>query len=421
MSKNYLRAIVRGSLCTLIGKQRLEELKRLVYAFRPSTLRLLHNKSAAASRSVQKLPRYNSGGPFMPKLFLAPAAQGRRAALWGLFFFACTQTTLSVYLNVRRPDLRDPAFGLRLVALQKRLKENPGAPLVLLLGSSRTLNGLWPAHMLLASDHQGVRPLVYNFAFAGSGSVRELMAFRRLRAAGIRPDGLLIETWPVQWPEAGVFAERHLIVADELHWTDLTVLCRYLPGKFDFFVNALKGNLVPLVCYRSRVLHASAGFLLSRELERGLAQEEADWTSTDGTGWLPYRKIPADPAAQRREVDKGQLVAAPLLDPLCISLDSDGALRELLDECRADGIKAALFLMPEHSACRSWYTPQAQAVVRAYLQQLSQEYHIPVFDTRAWVPDEYFADFCHMLPQGARPFSERFGREVLRPWLQGAF
>jgi hypothetical protein len=355
----------------------------------------------------------------MPKLFLLPAATGRRAAFWGLFFFICAQAVLSVYLNARRPELRDPAFGLRLVTLQKRLRENSGVPLVLILGSSRALNGLAPVHMPVALGQTGRTPLVFNFAFAGAGSVRELMTFRRLRAAGILPEWLLIETWPVQWPEAGAFAERGLIVADELRWTDLTVLSRYLPGKLDFFANALKGNLVPLLCYRSRMLHAAARFLLSRELDRGLAKEDEDWTCADGTGWLPYRRIPADLAAQRREVEKGLLVAAPLLNPLRISTDSDRALRELLEECRAFSIKTALFLMPEHSACRGWYTPQTRTVVSAYLRQLGQDYHIPVIDARDWVPDEHFADFCHMMPQGAGPLSERFCRDVLCPWLQG--
>ncbi len=355
----------------------------------------------------------------MPKLFLLPAATGKKAALWTLLFFVCAQAALSLYLNRQRLDLRDPVFGLRLRTLQKRLKENPGASLVLVFGSSRALNGLSPAYMPVSLDGKRPAPLVYNFASAGGGSVRELMTFRRLRAAGIQPDWLLIETWPVQWPEDGAFAERGLIVEDELSWTDLTVLSRYLPGKLDFFLRALRGNLAPVVCYRSRLLHAGASFLLSRDLNQRLAKEEEDWTSTDETGWLPYRKIPADSVALHREVEKGLVVAAPLLNPLRISSDSDRALRELLDECRKAGIKTALILMPEHSACRSWYTPQTKVIVGAYLQQLSQEYQIAVIDTRNWVPDEHFADFCHMAPQGVKPFSERFGREVLRPWLQG--
>jgi hypothetical protein len=167
------------------------------------------------------------------------------------------------------------------------------------------------------------------------------------------------------------------------------------------------------------LLHASARILLPRELDRGLANEDDDWTCADGTGWLPYRKVPKDLAAQRREVEKGLLVAAPLLNPLRISPDYDLALRELLQECREGSTKTALVFMPEHSACRGWYAPETNTLVRRYLGQVSAEYDSPVIDVHSWAPDEHFADFCHMTPQGAGPFSERFGRCVLRPWLDG--
>jgi hypothetical protein len=355
----------------------------------------------------------------MPKLFLLPADRGKRAIVWGALLFVCAQAALSVYLNHRRPELRDPAFGLRLRALQQQLAQHPGAPLVLILGSSRTLNGLSPAHMLVSLKREGPTPVIFNFALPGSGSVRELMTFRRLRAAGIKPDWLLLESWPVLWPEDGVFAERHIIASDELYWTDLTVLSRYLPDKLEFFAHAFKGNLIPLVSYRGRLLHASARFLLPRALDRGLSHEDEDWTCEDGTGWLPYRKIPADRMALRREVDKGLLVAAPLLNPLRIASDSDRALRNLLEECRTDGIKTAVFLMPEHSACRGWYSPQTHTLVRDYLTKLSEEYRLPAIDMRDWAPDDDFADFCHMAPGGAPPLSQRFARDVLLPWLQG--
>jgi hypothetical protein len=355
----------------------------------------------------------------MPKLFLMPAGRGKRAIVWAAIVFAGVDLAASFALNTWRPELRDPAFGLRLRTLQKRRAENPDAPLVLVLGSSRALHALAPAYLADSLSHQTPTPLVFNFSLSGSGSVRELMMFRRLRAAGINPDWLLIETWPVQWPEEGAFAERLLVVEDELRWTDMTVLSRYLPGKLEFFARALKGNLVPLVSYRSRLLHSSARILLPHQLDRGLAKEDDDWTCTDGTGWLPYRKIPKDLAAQRREVEKGLLVAAPLLNPLRISPDYDRALRELLEESHRAGINTALILMPEHSACRSWYVPETNALVHRYLGQVSIEYHCPVIDARTWAPDGHFADFCHITPQGAGPFSECFGRNVLRPWLQG--
>lgn len=356
---------------------------------------------------------------FMPKLFLIPGDTGKRAFIWTALFFLGTQVALSLYLNNWSPELRDPAFGLRLQKLQQRLTENPHTPLVLLLGTSRTMNGLAPAHMPASSDSERLSsaPLVFNFALPGSGSVRELMTYRRLRTEGIKPAYVLIETWPVLWPEDGAFAERRIIAEDELRWNDLTILSRYLPGKLELFARTLKGNLAPLVCYRSRLLNAGARCFLSREQIRGLNLEENDWICADGTGWLPYRKVPADGEALQREVRKGLLVAAPLLNSLHIAADYDLALRELLDECRTDGVKTAVFLMPEHSECRSWYSPQAKELVRSYLDGLIRDYEISVMDTRDWLPDDDFADFCHLVHSAAAPFSERFGREMFYPWL----
>jgi hypothetical protein len=353
------------------------------------------------------------------KRFWRSTGTHKRALLWSALFFVAAEAAASLVLNGWRPEWRDPSFGLRLRALQQRRQENPSAPLVLVLGSSRALHGLAPIHALDSLNQLQPRPLVFNFGVTGAGSVRELMTFRRLMAAGIKPDWLLIESWPVLWPEDGIFAERRLLADDEFYWSDLSVLSRYLPGKLALFGRVLKGNLVPLVSYRSRLLHAVAGPLLPRDLDRRLRREDADWTPSDGTGWLPYRTLPANPQALRREVDKGRLAAAPLLNPLRIAPDSDRALHALLDECRTAGIKTALFLMPEHSECRRWYAPRTQILVRGYLAGLSAEYGLPVFDLRAWSSDECFADFCHLAPYGVQAFSQRFGRDVLRPWLNG--
>lgn len=355
----------------------------------------------------------------MPKLFLPAAATGKRAIFWAMLVFLMVQLTLAIYLNRRQPEVRDPEFGLRLRTLQKRLTENPTSPLVLLLGSSRTMNGLSPAFMAVPRKPDGPAPLVFNFALAGSGSIRELMTYRRLRAAGIKPDWVLIESWPVLWPEDGAFAEQRIIAQDELRWTDLPVALRDLPGKIQLLGRTLKGNLVPLMCYRSRLLHTFVPSLVPFNLERQLSQEEDDWTCQDGTGWLPYRKIPADRDALKREVEKGLITAAPLLNARRIAPNYDRAMRELLESCRADGVSVALFVMPEHSACRGWYTPEARSFVAGYLSSLSREYEISVMDLRDWSADDDFADFCHLAPCGVKALSERFARDVLHPWLNG--
>src|SRR6516225_8934501 len=120
--------------------------------------------------------------------FLLPASTGKKAVLWALVLFACSQVALTLYLNGKKPEVRDPAFGLRILSLKERLAKKPGAPLVLVLGSSRVLNGFSPADMHVHLKQTGSEPLIYNFAFSGSGSVRELMTFRRLRAEGVKPE-----------------------------------------------------------------------------------------------------------------------------------------------------------------------------------------------------------------------------------------
>lgn len=355
----------------------------------------------------------------MPKLFLPPANMGKRAVFWGLLLFAGIQATLSVYMN-KRPQFCTPDFGLRLETLRQRLAENPGAPLVVIIGSSRAQNGLSSVYMSLPGLAGGVKPVVYNFAFAGSGSIRERIAFRRLRSAGIKPDYVFVETWPAQWPEQGDFEESRMIIQEQLFWTDLSAILRYLPGKLDLWQWACKGNLVPLGTYRSRWLHhAGAGFLLSREQEKSLAEEKQGWIPPDGTGWVPNGKLPANAAALQRAVAKGIPVMRPLLNPLHIAPSCDRALRDLLGECRASGMKTALFIMPEHSECRRLYSPQTHARVREYLTELSTEYGLPVFDLRTWSRDEDFADICHLAPWGVPSLSRRFGRDVLQPWLCG--
>lgn len=355
----------------------------------------------------------------MANYFLLPAAKGKRAIGWWLTLFACSQLVLVVYLYWRHPELKDPVYGSRIVSLRKRLAEEPGRPLVLILGSSRAMNCIAPAAFPPSSDSSGRAPLVYNFAISGSGPVRMHMTFRRLLADGIRPDRLLVETWPPLWPQEGSFDERQSLDQDDLRWIDLPTLFRYLPNHREMLTRAGRGNLIPLVCYRSRLLYATARSLLPPRQAWQFANELRNWHSNDETGWIPVLNMPATPEEKHREVERGQVMAKPLLNPVRIHASSDRALRDLLDECKAQGIQVALMLLPEHSACRRWYSPEAQELVHKYLGSVSREYRVPVFDVRDWMDDDAFADFCHMAPWGAGPFSERFGREVLQPWCEG--
>jgi hypothetical protein len=357
----------------------------------------------------------------MPRFFLVPAAKGKRVVFWCVCLFVASQPALWAYLDWRHPELRDPLYVLRLRSLQSRQAESPGSPLVLLLGSSRTKYGLSPALLPLRPGGSAPPPTIYNFGINGSGSIRELMYFRRLLAEGVRPAWLLLETWPPLWSESGFVDEAKILVGqDEIHLRDGPLLYRYFSRNRDVCAKVFRHTLVPIKAYRSRLLFAAGqSLLLPRAQLKQLTDDRADWEPPDTTGWFPLNWGPTREEEKRSVVQRGIRQVEPLLNPLCIDPRSDSALHEILDECRARTIRVALFMMPEHSATRRCYTAQARNLVTDYLGRIAREYQLPVLDTRDWLPDEAFADCYHTWQQGAAAYSERFGREVLQPLLAG--
>jgi hypothetical protein len=357
----------------------------------------------------------------MPCVFLTSAGRGKRAVFWTVLCFAVSQLALWVYLDCRQPEVRDPLYTHRLHSLQSRLARSPDAPLVLLLGSSRVKYGLWPAAMPVRSPAGSPPPVIYNFAFNGAGFIRQLMYFRRLVAEGVRPNCVLVETWPPLWAESGYFAESKMVIhEDEPHWQDIPLLCRYF-----FFreptvgLEVTRKCLAPIRAYRGRLLQAAAQSLLSREQLRARAKNGVDWVPADDTGWFPLTWGPTTPEQKRQSLEEAMVHVKPLMDSLCIDPRSDAALRELLGECQSRGIRVALVLMPEHGVTRRWYPPQARALIQSYLDRISRAFRVPIVDGREWSADEHFADLCHLGRHGVEPLSARVGREVVQPLLDG--
>src|SRR5690242_17566655 len=99
----------------------------------------------------------------MPSLFLPSAGKGKRIVFWTLICVALSQPALSIYLDKRRLETRDPLYGHRLHHLREQLAASPDSPLFLVLGSSRVKYSVWPAAMNLHGIANTPRPIVYNF------------------------------------------------------------------------------------------------------------------------------------------------------------------------------------------------------------------------------------------------------------------
>jgi hypothetical protein len=353
----------------------------------------------------------------MSRQFLLSARQGRAAFWWMAVFFAASQGALFLYLEQHQPEVKDPVYAIRLRSLRGRLARSPDSPLVLVLGSSRIKYGLWPAAMPAQLKRDGSAPVVYNFGVNGAGHIRELMYFRRLLEDGIRPDWLVLETWPPLWPEEGYFAERRMVAnEDNLHVHDVPLVCRYFHREPDVLAWAAS-QLLPLYLHRSRLLGVAAPYLLPWSLRKELPAYQKDWDPEDDTGWFPLPYGPVTAEQKERVVERNMVEIGPYLQRARIDPRSDSALRTLLVECRSRGIGTVLLIMPEHTAARATYSPAARVVVQNYLTGLQRSHPVPVIDARAWLADDFFADATHLWPRGAMQFSARFGREVLEPLL----
>ncbi len=350
----------------------------------------------------------------MPRFRHLTFARSRAALAWAVLAFAAIQLALGWLITRAHPEIRDPEFGSLLNALQARLAEAPDRDLVLLLGSSRSANVFRPARPGPGSD-----PLVFNFATLSTGPLRQLQMFRRLLARGIRPRWVLAEFWAPYLTQLKSFAEEGYIADRDLQPPDGALLRRYFTDPWPGCGRLAAGVTVPGHSHRAQILARYAPFL-----NRPVPRSFGDWSDPalragEGFGWLPAPVERPGPELFRLVIARGAENTRAILADFRISPVADGALRELLRECRAHGARAALVLVPEHSSLRACYPPEVTARIHAYLTDLSREQQVPVIDTRCWVSDDDFLDMTHALPRAATPYTERIGREVLRPLRQG--
>jgi hypothetical protein len=351
-------------------------------------------------------------GKSMTRHRCAAALRGRKALAWALLCFVAGQVALAAYLYRYHPEVIDPDHNARLQRLQARHAEAPDKPLILILGSSRAANGFRPDLIASAADHEMV---VFNFASLGCGPVREWLTLRRLLTCGVKPQLLLVETWPLFWPQTGFFSEEPFLLVTDVYASDLGILGSLYGKRWEALSKLFQERVTPAIHYRAHALHAAAHWLLPRDGCPELLLGHLGYKGLDDHGWLPGFSGPGVQAAAQAEHDAR--IAQPILGHFAIDPHTDRAIRGLLADCRTHGVPIAFVFLPESSPLRTWYPPWVRAAVADYLSHLEHDFGAPVFDLRESVPDDGFADYCHLSPHGAEVFTVRFDREVLRPLL----
>jgi hypothetical protein len=324
-------------------------------------------------------------------------------ALGFAFFLAMQVAAALVHLPEHwRPEARDPEYGQKLHALRRRLAAEPGRPLILVIGSSRTEVGLRPGAISGLAAPNGLEPLVFNYGLPGAEALTELLCLHRLLKAGIRPDWVLVEILPPALHEERGAEES--IHPERLAWGDLELLRRYSTRPWELYRDYGLTHLVTSRCAAAWMPWLDG---------RGVRPK-----NMDEAGWVDCLRGAGDPAAYRRRVEHIRQEYVGYFNHFRVSPRADRSLHELLDRCRTEGIRVALFIMPEASDFRAWYSPAMEEELARYCARLSRDYQVPFCDARTWVADKGFYDGHHLLADGACTFSERFGREVIRPLLE---
>jgi hypothetical protein len=260
---------------------------------------------------------------------------------------------------------------------------------------------------------------VYNCSILASGPIRQLQTLRRLLGAGVRPDLLFVEAWAPYLVQRGDWWEEQVIQRHDLRPGDWDTLA-YCPGlRTQLRRQLLEDLLVPGYAFRQSLLKHWRLHLLPYAEEGPLNAWCDPSRRHPEDGWL-------DPPGEPHPLKPGtgdylfwQASHRAVCDPFTPHPPAEQALRDLLRLAAERGIRTCLLLCPEPSAVRGPAGMETWEANRAYLEGLSREFAVPVADTRDWVADDGFTDFSHVVTSSARPYTERFGREVLQPLLAG--
>jgi hypothetical protein len=328
--------------------------------------------------------------------------RARAAVRWGVAVYFAAVAGLTAAFDCH-PELYDFEYGTRLTLLRARQAETPDRPLLLVVGSSRTVMAFAPEQMPPMRTADGTEVLPFNFGHFGAGPIHNLMDVSRMFADGVRPRWVFLELMPTFVAHEGMqFLACHTAARD------FPVMHGYMRW------HRLYGD------YAMRRLSLAPKF--PGEWLRTIAPDLALSPISRGTALLPlggctFLKDEVTPDEKARQVETTRSCLQSYLGTFEVSPQADAATRHLLNRLRAEGILTVLLLTPEGSLIRTWYRPGGRQRLDRYCADLSREFDVPVVDAREWLADADMTDFHHTLRRGAEAFTARLGREVIAPFV----
>ncbi|HJZ90490.1 MAG TPA: hypothetical protein VKE40_06425 [Gemmataceae bacterium] len=332
--------------------------------------------------------------------------RARAAIVWTIGWYVFLQIAVVVGMEVFRPLAFDREAMARRELLDARRAERPGSDLLIVVGSSRIGLGFLPGQLPPLCSPEGREVIVFNESHLSAGPRGNLVRVERLFRDGVTPRWLVLESIPGGMTHEGV-------PASQASFGDLPALCRHADRLKVLSIYG-RERLNVISKHRQFLLGEIAPAFVTRGPESNVVRLEP---LGDDRLWMRRDDLPAeklDLLARMAEQTYRPRLAEWSVDP-----DLDTALRETLDLCREKGIPTVVVLTPESGRFRGWYSGETAKQVADYYTRLSRETGVPVVDARDWVADTGFNDPHHLNTQGARLFTARLDREVLRPLTGG--
>jgi hypothetical protein len=307
---------------------------------------------------------------------------------------------------------RDPEFAAKFERLAARLQESPEKPLILMLGSSRTLLMLDAGS--LHPQWDGKPAQVFNFGMKGSGPLLEHICLERILKAGVRPDLLLLEVFPALYNRPlDRSLEEVWFQEGRLRHAEVTELRPFHSNTQRIWRRWLRFRLKPW----GGIERSLEDYLDPLSLDHPDHAGDYDITVIDPYGWEPHFRagITDSQRAHYREIAQAQYRSA--MGPYEPAPNAFLALKAILDTCEQLHLPVALVMMPEGPFFRSFYPPGMEAHLTKTFGTISLERKVLLVNARDWLPEEELYDSHHALPAGAERFSSRLRDEVLKPLL----
>jgi hypothetical protein len=330
----------------------------------------------------------------------------RSIVLWTLGLYALAVVAENIAMYVWFPGPFERLYREKWDQL-RRLAAEPGRPLVVMLGSSRT-DGAFQAGRLNGMPGPDGRPLgAYNLGIPAAGPLHEYQYVRDMLAEGIRPRLLLVEVLPPLFnePHNHLISEEDWPVADWMSLHQFCLMHSYFARPCRKANEWLAARLGPW--YTRRIsLHSWLPLMLyGRENLRPFPYPHDDWGCRCPEELTPRQRFDCIVAARDY---------IPSLNHFRLGGGPVRALHDLLALCRDEGIPAALLLTPESSTFRSWYQPDCLKTMRRLLEEMRAAYGVEVIDATCWLDDDDFMDGHHLDNSGAAKFTARMSEEVQR-------